>query len=135
MVIFITNRECQLREGSRASCPQESDTIDNLRSIGINNVTPDELLLKNEQPSWGSEKKSRRELIAEHYRVLMLFGDDLGAFLPNGKKNISAEQRNELVTKYQENWCNKWFMFSNPTYGSWQEALDGPKTHHLNGYE
>lgn len=133
-VIYITNRECQPRPDSKAPCPQKEDTADNLRSIGIKGVNSETLLLKSEHAEWTSEKKSRRAEIAKKYRVVMLFGDDLGDFLPNVKKNITPQQRDELVAQYKTNWGNKWFVFSNPTYGSWQRVLSEPNADYLQGY-
>ena len=133
-VIYITNRECKSRQGSDNACPQEQDTLDNLESVGIKNVTSANLLLKKEKPEWSSEKKSRREEIANNYRVVMLFGDDLGDFLPDVKKNITPSERNELVFKYRSNWGSKWFVLSNPNYGSWVGVLNDPKSSHLRGY-
>jgi acid phosphatase len=133
-VIFITNRECKPRPGSDEPCPQEQNTIDNLRNVGIHVIKPDNLLLKNEKPEWSSEKKSRREAVATNYRVVMLFGDDLGDFLPNVKKNITSGERSELVRKYGSHWGTKWFMLTNPMYGSWLRVLDDPKSNHLRVY-
>ena len=133
--IFITNRECMGREGDSSECPQEQDTIKNLADVGIEGVTDEDLLLKNEEPGWGSEKQSRRKYVVANYRVLMLFGDDLGDFLPNVKKDVSPEQRNELVEQHQAKWGTKWFVLSNPTYGSWLRILEKPRSQHLDGYE
>lgn len=133
-VIYITNRECKPRLGNSDVCPQKQDTIDNLKKIGINKSMARNFLLKKEKPQWSSEKKSRREEVAKNYRVIMLFGDDLGDFLPNVKKNITAKERDELVERYENNWGNKWFVLSNPTYGSWLRVLDTPKSKHLRGY-
>ena len=133
-VIYITNRECKPRAGSANICPQEQDTIDNLVKVGINSVSADNLLLKNEQPKWTSEKKSRRVEVAKKYRVVMLFGDDLGDFLPNVKKHITSQERDKLVYKYINNWGRKWFTIVNPTYGSWLRILDDPKSNYLKGY-
>jgi len=133
-VIYITNRECRSRPGSDEACPQKQETMENLKKIGIKTVKPENLLLKSEKPEWLSEKKSRRETVAKKFRVLMLFGDDLGDFLADVKKDITALERDALVEKYESNWGSKWFMFSNPTYGSWQRVLDDPKSRHLQGY-
>ena len=133
-VIFLTNRECMPRPGSEEECPQKLDTIENLMKAGIKTVKPDNVLLKKGQPGWTSEKSSRREFVGQNYRVIMLFGDDLGDFLPNVKKNITAAERASLVNTYADNWGNKWFMLSNPTYGSWLRVLDDPKSGHLKDY-
>jgi acid phosphatase len=133
-VIFITNRACTPRKNGSILCPQEQNTIDNLAKVGVTGVKHENILLKNEQSNWSSEKKSRREAIVTRFRVLMLFGDDLGDFLPNVKKSITPQQRDELVYQYKSNWGWKWYMFSNPTYGSWLRVLPEPKLNYLVGY-
>ena len=117
-VIFITNRSCDKRPDSSLLCPQKIDTIDNLASVGIADVSPEDILLKKERTDWGSEKNSRRAIIAEKYRIIMLFGDDLGDFLPHVKKNITPQQRDQLVSDNKEKWGVQWYMLANPAYGS-----------------
>jgi 5'-nucleotidase (lipoprotein e(P4) family) len=133
-VIYITNRECKPRSEGGPSCPQEKDIIDNLIKVGIKAVKPENILLKKEKPEWSSEKKSRREAVASNYRIVMLFGDELGDFIPDIKKDITPVQRDSLVNKYRKNWGIKWFVLSNPAYGSWMEVLSDPKSSHLKGY-
>ena len=133
-VFYITSRECMQRPGTDCQCPQEQETIDNLAAVGIDGVKPEHVLLKHERPAWSSEKKSRRESIAARYRILMLFGDDLGDFLPGVKKSITPLRRDELVRQYRSNWGHTWYMLSNPIYGSWLRVLDDPKSRHLVGY-
>jgi len=132
--IFITNRECKPRKDDPSPCPQEADTIANLNNVGITGVSPKNIYLKNEEPGWGPEKKSRRKIVAEAYRILMLFGDDIGDFISDVKKNITYEERANLVTKYEDNWGSIWFMLTNPTYGSWLRVLNEPKSQYLRGY-
>lgn len=132
-VIYITNRECKPRGEATGICPQKQDTIDNLKTVGVEKVSADKLLLKYERPEWTSEKQTRREAIAKKFRVIMLFGDDLGDFLPNVKSNISPKNRDTLVYQYSNNWGSKWFTLANPTYGSWFRILNDPKLNYLTG--
>ena len=133
-VVYITNRECRKRDNSPLACPQEIDTIRNLRKVGIPDVRPENILLKGEESGWTSEKKSRREVASSKYRILMLFGDDLGDFLPNVKKNITPEDRAQLVDKFNNNWGSVWYMLPNPTYGSWMEILSEPRSEYFKSY-
>lgn len=132
-VFFLTNRSCSIRKGSTARCPQLSDTMANLRAVGINNVSVEQLLLKNQQPDWSSEKQSRREAVAQLYRIIMLVGDDLGDFLPNVKMDITVDQRQQLVQHYHDYWGSKWIILPNPTYGSWQRVLGDEARTFLHG--
>lgn len=133
-VIFITNRMCKEREGIADRCPQKSETIDNLKKAGISDIQPSLVLLRKEQDDWTAEKAGRRELMAEKYRIVMLFGDDLGDFLPNVKKDITPEQRARLVADHEEKWGRVWYMLPNPKYGSWLQILKKPKAQYLQGY-
>lgn len=134
-VIYITNRECMARTDGGPECPQKEDTIDNLLKVGIEDVEPDHVFLKGEQLGWTSEKQSRREVIASNHRIIMLFGDDLGDFLPDVKSNITPEERAALVDEYSEHWGRKWFILNNPTYGSWESILSDPKSNYFRGIE
>jgi 5'-nucleotidase (lipoprotein e(P4) family) len=133
-VLFISNRECKPRD-QKSSCPQKDDTIANLKLVGIKQVDSNQVWLKSEQADWTSEKESRRILAANKFRVIMLMGDDFGDFLPNVKKNITPTQRLELVDKHEMYWGTRWFMLTNPTYGSWETILEQPKTKYLQSYE
>lgn len=139
-VLYISNRECAPRKqksataGKANSCPQKTDTLNNLRAVGIKQLDASQIWLKGEQPGWTSEKESRRILAARQYRVIMLVGDDLGDFLPNVKKDISPARRFELVEQYDAYWGSRWFMLTNPTYGSWETILAEPKTQYLQGF-
>jgi len=132
-VIFISNRECKKRDGSADLCPQETDTIENLNTMGITGISGNNILLKNEYRDWGSEKKNRRDYVVEKYRILMIFGDDLGDFIPDVKKEITPEKRKEMVVIYNANWGTKWFILPNPMYGSWRQVLKTPRYRYLQG--
>lgn len=133
-VLYISNRECAPRTTVKTRCPQKTDTLKNLQAVGIKQVDADQLWLKSEQKDWTSEKESRRLLAATQYRVIMLLGDDFGDFLPNVKHNITPAQRFAWVEQYQQHWGTRWFMLTNPTYGSWETILQQPKTQYLQGF-
>src|SRR5690606_2066674 len=80
-VFFVTNRPCQAKPGVERFCPQQDTTIHDLIETGIP-ANADRVMMAAEQPDWTREKKVRRDLIAERYRVIMLFGDDLADFIP-----------------------------------------------------
>lgn len=139
-VIFISNRACSKRDDTKELCPQKKDSINNLQKLGLNNLNADDILLKNDPLNktplkWGSEKQSRRLAVAEHYRIVMLFGDDLGDFLAGVKKNTSPQQRAVEVDKFRQQWGTHWFMLPNPTYGSWLNILQKPKSKYLKTYQ
>ncbi len=69
----------------------------------------------------GSEKLGRRKLAGQQYRVLMQFGDQLGAFVQIVAN--TPEARAELSAQYADWWGQRWYMLPNPSYGSWEPAL------------
>jgi acid phosphatase len=111
-VFYVSNRDAETEEATR----------NNMEQLGF--PLPDDtdtVLLNGEQESWNSNKINRRAVVEKEYRVIMLFGDDLNDFLP--AKNISEEERDQLVSKHAEYWGKKWFIFPNPVYGSWEQAM------------
>lgn len=113
-VFFVTNREASV----------EAATRDNLISQGLMGASdPDQILSKNEQPDWTSDKASRRRAVAQKYRVLLLIGDDLNDFL--SAKNLTIQQRQQLFSAHRKNWGQSWFVMPNPNYGSWEQATIG----------
>ena len=45
-------------------------------------------------------KTSRRQLIAEDYRIVMMFGDNLGDFIDIGENLLSQRERVEIKKKF-----------------------------------
>lgn len=133
-VIFISNRKCKKGDTPGAEYCQEAATIENLAKVGVGGVRPEDLLLLGEEAGWTTEKKSRREYISKKYRIMMLFGDDLGDFLAGVKSGITPQERDHLVGDNTNNWGRKWFMLPNPTYGSWISILHDPKSQYIMKY-
>ncbi len=124
-VFFTTNRECSPRAGVAAACPQQDDTLANLRALGLDAPTlAEDLMLKGEQPDWASEKLPRRQEIARGHRIVMNVGDDFGDFEPDARRKSVAE-RERLRCERRGWWGTRWFLVPNPMYGSWQSVL-GP---------
>jgi len=104
-------------------CPQQDDTLANLRALGLDSATlDDDLMLKAEHPEWGSEKLPRRQLIARDYRIVLNVGDDLADFVPDMRDKSPAE-REQASCRHRDWWGARWFMIPNPMYGSWERAL------------
>ena len=83
----------------------ELATKNNLEKLGFKfTKNLDQLLMKNEKPNWGSNKNSRRSLVAENYRIVMMIGDNLGDFVDGSDNKASAEIRLKAAEKYSEMW-------------------------------
>lgn len=125
-VFFVTNRPCQPKQDTDNPCPQKQTTIDDIRELGIA-VDADHVMLSGERPGWDKEKQSRREYVADTHRVIMLFGDDLGDFIPCVRENPAGScteaatraSRLEALQKSREFWGNGWYILPNPMHGSW----------------
>ncbi|MEX0975484.1 MAG: HAD family acid phosphatase [Woeseia sp.] len=125
-VFYVTNRPCEPKEGIANPCPQKQTTIDDLNESGIP-ADEQTVMLANEQPDWKREKKVRRDIIAESYRVIMLIGDDLGDFIPCVRKRAvapctegaTAESRRALTREHAAFWGSGWYALPNPMHGSW----------------
>jgi 5'-nucleotidase (lipoprotein e(P4) family) len=124
-VFFVTNRPCQPIVDNPDPCPQKEGVIHELESIGID-VDATHVMLAD-QNGWDRAKITRREHIAESYRVIMLIGDDLGDFVPCVRKKLygpceepaTKESRESLVAEFSQYWGNGWYILPGPTHGSW----------------
>jgi len=117
-VIYLTNRRG----------PGEAATRRNLEALGFPIdesfdavITRGDLTRTGEPEFDTGEKGPRRTFVAERFRVLQLFGDNIGDFLSDVE--TSVEERDELAAPYADWWGTRWFILPNPQYGSWEGAL------------
>ena len=110
---YVTNRDH----------PLEAATRRNLEAVGLP-VDPDVdvVLSRGEREEWTSDKSSRREWVAERYRIVLLVGDDFNDFVP---ARLPRSERDRLVERYRDRWGEEWIILPNPIYGSWEGALYG----------
>ena len=112
-IFYVTNRVSELRKA----------TIENIIKLGLPfDERANPLMMKGEN-GWGSEKTSRRTLIAEKYRVILMAGDQITDFISLEESSVSMDARLQLSSKYEEMWGEKWFMITNPMYGKWEGAI------------
>ncbi|MGA9334943.1 MAG: HAD family acid phosphatase [Rudaea sp.] len=114
-VFYLTNRNQDLN----------AVTLKNLRDDGFPVAGDDRFLglgvYSKDCEQIGSSKSCRRRSIAQHYRVLMQFGDQIGDFV-DVIANTPAGRRT-AVQPYLDWLGDRWFVFPNPVYGSWEPAL------------
>jgi acid phosphatase len=114
-VIYISNRAQDL----------DTATIDNLRKAGLPVSGPEAFLglgtILRGCDQVGTEKNCRRQLVSRHYRVLMQLGDQLGDFVTVMSNTPTG--RVQAMAPYSGWIGSRWFVFPNPTYGSWEPAL------------
>jgi acid phosphatase len=109
IVFYVTNRRNEIRESTRS----------NLQKLGFpleENI--DTILPRLES----SDKGTRREIVSENYRILLLIGDNLGDFA-SGFTNASMDVRDSLLTVYKDYFGKKWISLANPVYGDWEGAI------------
>lgn len=124
-VFFVTNRPCELVDDDPDPCPQKHGVIEELESIGIS--TDDAHVMLADENDWDRAKIRRREYVARTHRVIMLFGDDLGDFVPCVRTKLygpctepaSKASRAQLVAEYTNYWGNGWYILPGPMHGSW----------------
>ena len=127
-VFFVTNRPCEPVAGDPDTCPQKRSTIQDLAEVGIETDAA-HVFLSDEQ-GWNREKSTRRRHVAATHRVIMLFGDDLGDFLPCVRAKIyppcteaaTAASRQSMVDANMDYWGHGWYVLPNPMHGSWTSA-------------
>ncbi len=125
-VFFVTNRPCEIIEGIDDSCPQKPVVISELIEAGFP-ANKQNVFLSGERDGWGKEKQSRRDWVAQYYRVVMLFGDDLGDFIPCTRRravapcttNATADSRRAMTRMFADYWGDGWYVLPNPMHGSW----------------
>lgn len=112
-IFYVTNRDA----------PDEYEaTVANLRKLGFP-VAADasNVLLRGDARAPAREKGERRRYVDRSYRVVQMFGDNLGDFLDGINSDVATRQ--QLMAPYADWWGVRWFMLPNPTYGSWPNAV------------
>jgi len=113
-VFYISNRGIETKK----------DTKENMEKLGFpmgGNV--DTFLMQNEKPDWGSQKGTRRAVIAKDYRILLSFGDNLGDF--DDRYRSSEAERLKVFEEDKAHWGREWLVIANPSYGSFDTAPYG----------
>jgi acid phosphatase len=112
-VFYVTNRDAPLEPATRRNLEAAGLPVDSLL---------DTVLTRGEREGWASDKTSRRESVAERYRIVLLVGDDFNDFVA---ARLPRADRDQLVERYADRWGERWIVLPNPTYGSWETALYG----------
>jgi acid phosphatase len=111
-VFYVTNRNAEQKEATKR----------NMQALGFpmgGNV--DTFLMQKDRPEWASGAKGVRiAYIAKDYRVLLLFGDNIGDF--SDKYNGSIAEREQTFAALKAHFGHDWMMLANPSYGSWESA-------------
>ena len=110
-VFYVTNR----------TADQEAATKEEMTKMGFpDGGNVDTYLMAKEQPDWGSAKGTRRAFIAKNYRILLLFGDNMGDF--TDQYGGSVADRDKVYEADIAHWGHDWIALPNPTYGSFESS-------------
>ncbi len=103
----------------------EAATRENMEQLGFpmgaGNV--DTFLFQGEKPNWTSRKSTRFAYVAEHYRVVLLLGDNFGDFTDSYKG--SEADRQKVYDENLKHWGKDWIVLPNPSYGSFEAVPYG----------
>ena len=109
-VFYISNRDE----------PQKQATIDNLKSAGFQDVSADNVWLR--QSPANSTKEPRRTDVAAKYRIVMLMGDNLDDF-SNVFERKSMLERFAAADNAREIFGKRFIVLPNAMYGTWESAI------------
>lgn len=114
-VFFVSNRD---------DVPQKQATMDNLKSVGFTDVTPDNVLLriKDDKGANISTKEPRREIILQKYRIVFFMGDNLDDHSDVFERK-SVLDRFAETDKAKDLFGKKYILLPNAMYGTWENAI------------
>jgi 5'-nucleotidase (lipoprotein e(P4) family) len=111
--LFVTNRKC---DPSSESDP----TVRLLRKLQLP-VDPAEERLYCDDGT--GDKSDRRKKCSNHFRILLLIGDQLADFVHIPAANV--EGREKLFEANRSLWGKCWFQLPNPMYGTGRDSWEG----------
>lgn len=97
---------------------QKQATIDNLKSVGFQNVSSENVLLRTTEAG----KEARRKSISADYRIVILAGDNLND-LSDVFERKSVDDRFAEVEKSRTLFGGKFIVLPNAMYGDWESAI------------
>jgi 5'-nucleotidase (lipoprotein e(P4) family) len=97
---------------------QKQATIDNLKSVGFNDVSAENVLLRTTE----STKTPRRQQVAQKYRTVIIMGDNLDDFSDVFERK-SVGDRFAEADKIKNEWGKRWIVLPNAMYGTWENAI------------
>ena len=115
---FADKNKVQIYYISDRTDAQVDATIKNLEAQGLPVQGRDHLMFKKEGDK---SKEGRRQEVLKHTNLVMLFGDNLVDFAEFSTK--SEADRDKMFEQLKAEFGDKFIIFPNPTYGSWESAV------------
>ena len=107
-VFFVSNRNEVERQA----------TIENLKGVGVRNVSDENVLLKTKE----SSKEERRHFILQKYRIALSIGDNLDDHSMVFEKK-SVMDRFAETDRAKALFGTQYIMLPNAMYGTWESAI------------
>jgi 5'-nucleotidase (lipoprotein e(P4) family) len=117
---YATSKGVKVFFASNRDQVQEQATIDNLKNIGLKDVSPENVMLREKE----SSKDARKASIEKNYRIVLLMGDNLDDFSSAFEKK-SIMDRFAEADKFREMWGKRFIVIPNAMYGTWENAIYG----------
>jgi acid phosphatase len=114
-MFYVSNREAALTKETRANLAAVGFPLVDGAVLNQGAATPGCV------PAGSGDKGCRRRLIAQKYRIVAMFGDQLGDFIDGADADNSA--RLQRIAPYRDWFGERWFALPNPVYGSWEKAI------------
>lgn len=111
-VFYVTNRRDVVRTA----------TLKNLKALGFPG-DEEHLLTRNDDQGRGGDKVSRRAMVAEKHRIILLIGDNMSD-LCSGMDVRDQAERNRVAAQKEKMLGARWILLPNPVYGGWERALN-----------
>ena len=115
---FADKNKVQIYYISDRTDAQIDATIKNLEAQGLPVQGRDHLMFKKEGDK---SKEGRRQEVIKHTNLVMLFGDNLVDFAEFSTK--SETDRDKMFEQLKAEFGDKFIIFPNPMYGSWESAV------------
>lgn len=115
---FADKNKVQIYYISDRTDAQVDATIKNLEAQGLPVQGRDHLMFKKEGDK---SKEGRRQEVLKHTNLVMLFGDNLVDFAEFSTK--SEADRDKMFEQLKAEFGDKFVIFPNPMYGSWESAV------------
>ena len=115
---FADKNKVQIYYISDRTDAQVDATIKNLEAQGLPVQGRDHLMFKKEGDK---SKEGRRQKVLKHTNLVMLFGDNLVDFAEFSTK--SEADRDKMFEQLKAEFGDKFIIFPNPMYGSWESAV------------
>jgi 5'-nucleotidase (lipoprotein e(P4) family) len=117
---YATSKRVKVFFASNRDQVQKQATIDNLKNIGLLDVSAENVLLREKE----SSKEARKASIEKSYRIVLLIGDNLDDFSSAFEKRTIADRFAE-TDKVRDLWGKRFIVLPDAMYGTWENAIYG----------